>query len=610
MATLGLYLVFLEYPWYALSSIRIHASVKSMNDVRKATSSVNNYYLQRLKIGLNNSSSRSYTNRKRNKHLESSPLYPTKPSLINLKSSNHPREFSSVNAGREELNSNKAESSKLTTPKLGVPKIKPAISHSSNMKSARLLLSKLSPRNRSNWRTSQQENISSDYKEAPSQSQGLLDSGDKNASAMEKEAAHTNEMRKLKVQTKNKTSRVELCRNIRTSSTIKSTDQQEFQEGKSTDLKKFPRVNVLKSSFAITALTEILNKRLQMLNISAEAKQYSLKPWHKTCYNRFTLANSCDKEHGCLQKQLPQDTATRIRQLVNRSHINLNSYQYKLFQEMADAVNNTYDLIFLSAASNNHYLESQALLQNLHTNVFPFLKNFTFLFYDLGLTSEQRATFQRFCRCKVLDYDRSKFPEFAKDLKKFAWKPYLVKAHIHQARVLIWMDTSIRFLQNPSDLRKLFTEQIQKLGVMVGYSVKPDSCFTTCRSTYHRFGDEPCAYLGLPIFQASVLIFNNDPFVQRAIVEPWAACAFDETCIAPPEPECTVGCAAALKTFYSYQESRGYITYGQCHRFDQAVITLILHKLYLQYSPLLRVEKNKIILICRKDSYDYTSTLT
>ena len=49
---------------------------------------------------------------------------------------------------------------------------------------------------------------------------------------------------------------------------------------------------------------------------------------------------------------------------------------------------------FLTAASDNHFLESQGLLKDLFQKVFPFLTNntrFTFrlVYYDLGLTQSQ-----------------------------------------------------------------------------------------------------------------------------------------------------------------------------------------------------------------------------
>lgn len=46
--------------------------------------------------------------------------------------------------------------------------------------------------------------------------------------------------------------------------------------------------------------------------------------------------------------------------------------------------------MFVTAASSNHFGESQGLIRNLHQNVFPLINNYTFVYYDLGLLSWQR----------------------------------------------------------------------------------------------------------------------------------------------------------------------------------------------------------------------------
>lgn len=53
--------------------------------------------------------------------------------------------------------------------------------------------------------------------------------------------------------------------------------------------------------------------------------------------------------------------------------------------------------IFVTAVSSNHYSESQALVYNLHHNVFNNLHpaNFSFVYVDLGLTPLQR---RRVCK--------------------------------------------------------------------------------------------------------------------------------------------------------------------------------------------------------------------
>ncbi|KAK6976515.1 hypothetical protein BgiMline_022948 [Biomphalaria glabrata] len=50
------------------------------------------------------------------------------------------------------------------------------------------------------------------------------------------------------------------------------------------------------------------------------------------------------------------------------------------------------DVIILSASSENHYAEMQAMFQNLHTVVYPNMANFTMVLFDIGLTKKQRST--------------------------------------------------------------------------------------------------------------------------------------------------------------------------------------------------------------------------
>ena len=59
---------------------------------------------------------------------------------------------------------------------------------------------------------------------------------------------------------------------------------------------------------------------------------------------------------------------------------------------MAEVTRNVtpHKYLLVSAVSANHYGEMQALMLNVHEELFPRLSNFTFVLFDLGLTSLQR----------------------------------------------------------------------------------------------------------------------------------------------------------------------------------------------------------------------------
>ncbi|KAK3740180.1 hypothetical protein RRG08_054204 [Elysia crispata] len=298
-----------------------------------------------------------------------------------------------------------------------------------------------------------------------------------------------------------------------------------------------------------------------------------------TCYDERTLANSC--ENGkCQQTKLPAEPEERVRQLIQHPGLKLSASQHAVLQEMASKVRKSYDVILLTAASSNYYSNSQALLQNLHKHVFPVLKNFTLLFYDIGLTPDERSQMEKYCQCQVLSFPFEKHPDYVlTKLRCYAWKPLMIKAHIRQANVVLWLDASIRFNGDPNQLKQL-VQRVKDRGVQIGSSAR-DTTFRSFRSLYHYFGDEPCMYLGMVQAKANIGGYHNEPLVERVILEPWAACGLHQECMCP-DNGLKAGCFKRKEIIENYEKSEndGPIMYGQCHHFDQSTISLILHKLY------------------------------
>ena len=83
-------------------------------------------------------------------------------------------------------------------------------------------------------------------------------------------------------------------------------------------------------------------------------------------------------------------------------------------------------IIFL--LPNVFFFLTQALLLNLQCHVFPKLTNYTFVFFDLGLTSHQRAETERACGCTLLRFPFEQMPEdFHLDLTCYTWKPLIIE---------------------------------------------------------------------------------------------------------------------------------------------------------------------------------------
>ncbi|GFO36208.1 hypothetical protein PoB_006271300 [Plakobranchus ocellatus] len=95
---------------------------------------------------------------------------------------------------------------------------------------------------------------------------------------------------------------------------------------------------------------------------------------------------------------------------------------------MAAQIPGPNDVIVVSGASGSHYLESLSLLDNLHNRLLPHLKNFTLLYFDLGLDPPHRQDIASICQCFLLDFPFQLIPDLVSLLKCYIWKPLIVSA--------------------------------------------------------------------------------------------------------------------------------------------------------------------------------------
>uniref|UniRef100_A0A2C9M1V7 Uncharacterized protein n=1 Tax=Biomphalaria glabrata TaxID=6526 RepID=A0A2C9M1V7_BIOGL len=348
----------------------------------------------------------------------------------------------------------------------------------------------------------------------------------------------------------------------------------------------------------IEILGNILTQKL------AAVYDVNIEPLKPTCRNKSVLANSCEGSKRCLRTQLPDDPKARVQQLVGPNKLRLSPTQHELLRKMAKKVEGFYDIILLTAASSNHFNESQALLQTVHTNLFPILKNFTLIFYDIGLTSQEKALMMKNCRCQYLHFPFEVFPEFLRELRCYSWKPVMIKSMLQKANIIVWMDASVRFLDQTENIQVVIGNA-RKRGVQIGGS-NVISAFRTFRSMYHFFGDEPCAYFALGMAKATFGIYHNEIFVDRAILAPWAACALTAECMCPPDRFMGT-CRQSKDMFKLWREQGGPIIYGLCHLYDQSAISLILHKLYQESFRWVYCNTNYFSRIQRDDLAGYFS---
>ncbi|XP_067680897.1 uncharacterized protein [Haliotis asinina] len=255
----------------------------------------------------------------------------------------------------------------------------------------------------------------------------------------------------------------------------------------------------------------------------------------------------------------------------------------RVIEKMVDPRRDKTRISFVTAASANHFYECQVLMKNLIENVFPNLQQFRFYVYDLGLTPAQVATLKKHCPvCILRKFPFSQLPPVFSNLKSYTWKPTLIQAHLPVSKYVFWMDSSVRFLV--SNLTGIL-ETVRKRGMMISASHISTPLHTDPKM-YDYFGVEACQMSRFREMEGTFLIFHSDVFTQNAIVLPWLACAFAPNCMYPFKE------IPASSSHYSCKTSQR--KYGTCHRFDQAALSTILIKIFMDDIGYVLLRKNTI----------------
>ncbi|XP_055865220.1 uncharacterized protein LOC106060577 [Biomphalaria glabrata] len=324
------------------------------------------------------------------------------------------------------------------------------------------------------------------------------------------------------------------------------------------------------TDYNIHILTQLLQERLKEVS-SAEKTGHS-----PVCETNASIGDSC-LTTGCYRLKMPTALRDRIEQIVSPEYMRLSLPSKKLLEMMAANVSGSFNVTIISALSSNHFMEAQGLIYKVHQHLLPYLINFTFIIYNLGLSSEERSFIAQICKCHLIDFPFQIFSRFVSLLHCYTWKALIVNAHITKTNVLIWADTSVRFLQDPQSIRNIFS-QVKTRGIQLGKG-KKIVAHNTLASMFHYFQDEPCMYLKYNEAMSGMIVVNNDLLVRQAILEPWAACALNGSCMCPTERSDLhhIVKASTCRTRKSLYQ------YGVCHRFDQSAISILIAKLYQEH---------------------------
>ncbi|XP_046336540.2 uncharacterized protein LOC124118471 [Haliotis rufescens] len=318
-----------------------------------------------------------------------------------------------------------------------------------------------------------------------------------------------------------------------------------------------PKRPVALETVTFEALLKDYTKKLKDIQTSGLWRKNIVKPCDEEIHPGWAcVESSCPRP----QPTTPEDNLRSVLSTMsdlNHQHLSL---MLGLFPEPPSGKR----VMFVSAASKNHYHESQGLMRNLHQNVFPYISNYTFVYYDLGLLPEQRKKIEKHCRCEVRKFPQKYMPLRLQNLGCFAWKPFIIQANLPKTEILVWVDSCVRFWNKtvPHLLKDVERRGIVTFGS--NYSVAQH----TMKETVAYMKEDTCSLTPVPEDQGGFLLFHNEQWIREAVIKPWVACAMSSKCMCPRHSSHMKRCNVKVRK------------YNKCHRFDQSVINIILHKLF------------------------------
>ncbi|XP_059146343.1 uncharacterized protein LOC131933791 [Physella acuta] len=300
----------------------------------------------------------------------------------------------------------------------------------------------------------------------------------------------------------------------------------------------------------------------------------------------------------CLHAAIPDDVITRVEHLVLNKRLQVPETYLRAIQNLTDQLDRDYDVIIIGATSSNHFQEFQAGHSAAHT--ISLYAQFTGRpLGNIRYRVERRGKeASRKTLCTVIKLNFDEFPPHFTTFKCFGWKPVIIKAVFARADIVIWADASVRFT-----VPEVLSDMIAKAKLQGVVQRRPkfniSNPYFTIPQMFEYFGDSPCAHLPFDQVESGFGIYHREPLIEKALIDPWVACAL--------RPECT--CPEQQRALQKCPQQWDPLKFGHCMRNDQSSLTIILAKLFREKLFHFVIHTDGLVNIRRGDHLDYFKML-
>ena len=223
--------------------------------------------------------------------------------------------------------------------------------------------------------------------------------------------------------------------------------------------------------------------------------------------------------------------------------------------------------VIVTGASSNHFEESLESLDNIQNILMKKMypdREIILIYYDLGLNISEYEAIKRKCNCDIRAFPFDIFPTHFRNLSNFAWKPAIIRRMLHEEDFVMWVDTSIRFVEDKNIESAFRKARVNGIQCMLGDGTIAER---TMPETISYFKQDPKILMRYVEIQGGFGIYSRSRFTLETVVNPWVHCALHEHCIWPHK-------ASNLPHSCDKLDSNQEIPF--CHRADQSALGIIL----------------------------------
>ena len=223
----------------------------------------------------------------------------------------------------------------------------------------------------------------------------------------------------------------------------------------------------------------------------------------------------------------------------------------------------------VSAASSNHFRELMRVVDHFPKHL-PGVK---LVCYDIGLSEPEIDTLKKLAHVIYRKFEFEKYPPHIKNLGNYAWKLLLMGELLSEFDGVLGIDSSIRiygyFVHILERMVRFHSGGLFFLKIEGGHSI----AMATHPGMIEYFPMTPKEGLTENMLPGGTILLFNTEDIQEHVMKWAAVCALVQDCIAPPGSK--RNCPGNR-----FWQTPGGEKYGGCHRYDQALLSLLVTNLY------------------------------